>query len=299
MGKLDFSSIDGRQKKEKEITISFCGRFNRCDERIRFLQKNNIPYLLVEGGAIRRLIDGNKNEMIYMAKPEYGSQPTEIMRCCKAVGREVDAFTEVNGALSFIPSTTQVYDKINIYEHLVGAGSKVVSLVDADHCYWQIAYNNKIIGEELYNDYLGKDKKECRIIAMGNLAKPTVITKEVNGVKQERTIQNKRSWAWNFVVYKTFFAMIAVRQATYNKMFSYNTDGIYLPDYCTEKAVETFNKLGFSCKVDRFNIVGYWKHYCILENIITGKRKRANLGGRKETLQTFLPYVELNVPLEE
>src|ERR1035437_5945362 len=219
MGKIDFSIIDGRYKKPK-FKKKFGGKIANCAKRTAFLDKNNIQYTTRRAGNVMVLIDANLNEITYMDKPEYlKSNGKDVLSACKKVAECVDSFTEKHGPIEYGNAATQFSNDINIYEHILN-GNDTVSLVDINHCYWRLLYNYKIITEAVYNEF--KTKRDARIVATGNLNKTTTAVLSDGKERSYKKVENQRDWAWHFVVYKTYKAIMAIKEKVNNNITSVN-----------------------------------------------------------------------------
>ena len=287
MGLLDLSKIDKRYT-EKKNRKSFGGRFDKFNNRIKFLDNNNVPYITIEKGNVKSIIDGNGNEKTYMDKTNYENTSREIIDCCQKVLNCVKAFEKAHGTLHYQKAVTQFTNEMNVYEHVIN-GNRTVSLVDINHCYWRMLFNSNIITEEVYEEYV--DKRDCRLVAVGNLNKVSIITKKVDGKPEKQVLKNKHEWAWHYVVYKTFQAVSGVKELINNNIFSYNTDGIYMPDKYAEIAVEYLDNIGLASKIKRYEIMGISHYYTVLKNLDTKECKRANLGKIK-MLRNILPNAD-------
>lgn len=289
MGKLDFSFIDHRHVK-KDTNFVFGGKLSRCQKKIHFLETNNIPYVIKSCGNVRIIIDANNRQTTYMETNINTKELPEIIKCCNLVSAAVTEFMKKNGALPYGEYVSQFSNEGNISQHLV-SGNKRVALVDINHCFWKILHNAKVINDDLYEKY--KHTKDSRLVSVGSLNKATTITTKINGVEKKEVFKNPKAWVWKYVSYQSYLAVTSVKDLVNNNIFSYNTDGIYMPEQYAELAAKHLESIGLPSKVVIYDFMGKCNHFSVLKNVKTGKYKRANLGKLERINVPFVDFEEL------
>lgn len=307
MGRLNFNAIDAKASDVYK-GVNFAGGAKSFDFRVNNLAKRKVPHTIEIKGNVAVVtsngyhyryklsveveeIKGKTEEETAKLKKEAESEVIRIMHCCKAVRHDVKQFLKTNEPYSFGKSET-VFVSQAATGFFIHSGGREVDLVDIKCCYWTVLRNFGIISAKTFEAY--KEYRDPRLIAVGCL-KRAKHTKFHDGDKVVNT-QVERSdveWVWDFVVYKTYQAIKTVCDAVGWRVFSYITDGIYLPSELSSEAVSILEKLGFQVSVKKYKIVGYQSHYMVLENA-SGFYKRANLG-----MSTGIKSALREIPKEE
>ena len=296
MGRLDFSIVDKRLAKVEDKQM-FGGRVEQLNFKLQILNKFKIPHTVHSEGSIV-VVSANGFNYRYNINESDSGYAVDILQCCKAVKSDVRKFTKENGPLSSSKAVS-LFTNQGFTTSFIVSGNKEVSLVDIKHCYWKILSNFKIISEKTYLKF--KDNRDARLVAVGCLQR-TKKVEQNNGteVVKKEIKQGVYSWVWRFVQYKAYKAIDTVCNAIQWRIFSYVTDGIYLPTESVNKAVDILKQIGFDVSIRNFKIVGYCNHYIVLEDLQTGSWKRANLGissAIKEALR-HISVLELNKKID-
>lgn len=259
------------------VKNKYCGSAKKFDIYIEFLDAHSIPYLLKESGNMKTIILDDKIRRNYIDKDIYKTPSHKIMQCCKEVNADVKNFTLSAGKIK-CPDVRHVYvDEACLSHQLLKNKITQISLVDISHCYWRILFNHQIITEKTYEKWKGI--RDARIVAVGNLKKPTRLTmKKSDGGVVRDTVINKNQWVWLFVSFKSNQAIQMVREVCDKEVFAYNTDGVYLPNKHAQKAQDFLNSINLPAKKTVYNIIGIDGNACVLQNTETGIFKKTNLG---------------------
>jgi len=291
MGRLNFKTIDVNAS-DVYSRVNFAGGAKSFDFRVNNLAKRKVPHTIQIKGNVAIVtsngfdyryklkveeeeIKGKTEEERAKLKKDAESEVIRIMHCCKAVRNDLKQFLKNNEPYSFGKSET-VFVSQAVTGYFIHSGGRNIALVDIKCCYWTVLRNFGIISDKTFEAY--KDYRDPRLIAVGCLKRAKHIKfhdgDAVVGTQVERS---NAEWVWDFVVFKTYQAIKTVCDAVGWKVFSYITDGIYLPSDLAPQAVEILERLGFQVVVKEYKIVGYQSHYMVLESA-SGFYKRANLG---------------------
>jgi len=273
MGKLDFSFMDKRCVSVHNKK-SFCGYGRDLEFKKDLLEKSKIPYKETVSGSMS-ILEYNGFKYLYSILDNKGEMNGAFANACKSVLASVEKFKKEHGKLDSGVSVTSYVNQGFTTDYVLENLTEI-SLVDVSHCYWRIAYNFGLIDQVLYEKY--KSDRDIRLKSIGCLNKPSFVTEFKNGEYIQNVIENKNKWAWDFIVYKSYQAVLSVKKSLNNNIFAYQTDGVYLQTCDAIKASEIFNEFNLPNKVVNYIIVGYYSQYIVLENKETGLWKRANLG---------------------
>ncbi len=300
MGKLDFSVIDGRHKKDKASSTSrdFGGGQRSFSQKKAFLDLHKISYIETSSGNMNTIIDSAGRETVYMDNGQYQIPNIEIMQACREVIVDVKRYVkkleaskgdDIIKKFHFPVINTQGVFDDNLYNFVV-KGGKQLKLIDARHCYWRIAYNYGIISKRTYDKW--KENRDARLVALGNLSKSKSMSLMIDGKKEVKVIKNKHEWVWDFICYKAYEAISSAVKACKNEVFSYNTDGVYLPPKYSQTALKVLRKFGLPSKSTLFQIVGISGHYCVLKDLSQGGFYKQASVGKIDRLREILPTVD-------
>lgn len=277
MGKLDFSVIDKRVKKRVNRN-EFGGFLEKFNYDVSVLKKNNTPYRIQRDGSIGYLHYGNliKKYILISRGCFKGTYDETVLCACKDVKREAKAFIATGKKLDYGIGETYFTNNLFTSEYVLSGGTDV-SLVDINHCYWRIAFLDGIITEKTYLKYI--NEKDARLVAIGNLNKTKMYEYSDGGGNVTAWVESQETaWLWDYIVYRAYKIVNEVKESLGGKIFSYITDGIYMPpEYC-ERAMLVLKGLDMNSKIENYKIVGSYGHYIVLENQSNGLWKRANLG---------------------
>jgi len=216
-----------------------------------------------------------------------------VMQCSKATKKLCTQYQETHGAKKYGKYNNIWLSEDYLYKYLKkikGTNEKPeIAYVDVDHCYWQIAYVHGILDDKTYEKY--KNNRIARLTSIGCRNRSTYTDYFKNGRHIKREVEpNELAWVWHFVNYKAFQAMETVKKEF--PIFSYYTDGVYLPEEHAQEAVDLIlSKHKLHSKIERYSIIGYTGHYLILQNKETKRYKQTRLS-RDSRAKELLPKLE-------
>lgn len=269
--KVRILELNDRIERAYKKGVKLTGKI-RLERAILTCLLNNIPYKKIQEGSITYLTRGNTTQRYITAK----SRPDlTIMHCSKAVKNSCEKYIVENG---HPPYHTKNYSNhyLGDISNFILKGGKTLSYVDIDHCFWQIAYIHGLINEKTYLRY--KDNRQARLTAIGCRFRAKKIYEHASYYDsiQRQVIENPLSWVWHFVNWKSWCAMEACRKEF--PIFSYHTDGCYIPDKYAEKCQKLLlDKYKLKSKIETYTILGWDAHYLVLKNTVTGKPKRTHM----------------------
>ncbi len=174
------------------------------------------------------------------------------------------------------------------------SGIRRFSTIDAKACYWTIAYNSGIISKKTFDKYI--DKKELRLVSIGNLNKTVRKTKVIKGEKDlngSTVIENDHAWVSKYILSEAFSIYEKVQEATDNSVFKFKTDCVFLSEDYVAIAKKTISDLNFKYTVKTFEVAGMDKGAVVAYNTQTGDEYKTHLGGYRK-LRGILREIKSN-----
>lgn len=238
--------------------VLFGGNETLLKKRIAALDAIGSEYILTKNGAMT-IIDDGITKKKYTTKP-ITTEGAKIMQCCKEVKRDALKFLELNPD---IESRTGAYEITGTNLAFIGEWSKKnkdndeIALVDLNHAYFRVAYLFGIVSEKTYLKW--KDNRDARLIALGSFNRSAVSDlKKGDKVMETVKVENDLTPVWNYIVFKTYKAVISVCMQLNHQYFQFQTDGIYLPVELADKAMLMFDKFDLPSKKEivknKFNL---------------------------------------------
>jgi hypothetical protein len=244
---------------------------------------NNIPYKKIREGSTTTLMVRGRSPQRYVTSKR--NMDSAIRNCSKSLKNSCIKYEKEYGVPRLSEDYLNNYMGDNISNFIL-RGNRTLSYVDVDHCYWQIVYVHGIINEHIYLKY--KDNRDARLVAMGCRFRSKK-TEDVKGFgHRPKTVveKNPLAWVWHFVNWKAWQAMESCREKF--NVFSYHTDGCYLPDSKAKKCHKLLlEKHKLKSKIEQYKIIGWDAHFLVLKNLATsgkdaGKIRRTQMHLTKE-----------------
>lgn len=234
---------------------NYCGTIRDFKIRKSLLEDRKRVFEYEKAGNVARIRYGGKTEL-YMDKGN-----SLFSHLCKKVNRDVDEWLETfKESKSDIEKVSPViYYNKDLIKGLVG-GPSVVG-IDINACYWNIAYKLDIISKETYE--FGLNKKEARLVAIGNLAKKKYIRKYFpDGSYTKKVILNKRIIAWYSILVFVNTIFNRINNKCGDDVVSWLTDCVYLrsDSEFIPFVEDVFKSAGLTVKYEKIGIIGVSKH---------------------------------------
>lgn len=152
----------------------------------------------------------------------------------------------------------------------------IIHEIDINRFYWTYAYNKGFISADTFKKYM--KYKEARLIALGNLAKNTVIKKYYEGVLMEglttRVTSEYAPFFYNIICHGYEIYCQVMRAIDY-KVFYFQTDAFWVqPSMHVEKKVrEVLDAHKLQYKVTRYKVKEKGPNGIVITNLATKKNK--------------------------
>ena len=257
----------------KSNNVLFSGKASAYNFKIKMLAKNNMPFVVKKDGSMC-IVDDGLNKYSYSTSDNMLDH--KVLMCCKDTKKCATEFVAKNKTKVFYNVSPHFCDDYALEQYVLSGGNRIC-LIDINHCYWRIAYNEGIVNKNVYMKY--RDNKEARTTAIGCFKRPSIYIEYVGTKKiKEVVVNNQLSWLWNYIVYKCNYAMEKVRKKTKGNVFLYHTDGAYVSLEYADLAIEVLKSLNLDSKKIDYEICGFdSKSKYLLSDTTTGEVKSLNM----------------------